>query len=341
MDAQASLDSIFADMDGLLAAERPAPMAHRNGVCRNCASFALVVCGSTGWPGSVVCEDCGVVQSDLIVWERLGCPSLPMRCSNYKRIHHFHERLSQLLIMESLVPPDALLKISEKLCDGSYSYVNKDVIRSVLRSLGLQIYIEKYLQIIHRITGIEPPIPGPLLLQQLDAQFLELQQPFEVCKPKGRKNYLNYNYVFCRLFQRLGCPQFCMFFPLIKSKQKLRQLDDTYNAMCEVLQWPVTPLQVVPPFSVKLEQPERLIERLRAQFSAQIAAAPDTSSSKTGFRKSDQMIVAALQRAQSRRRSILPGPTSRKAACVKKKTKRDRALLPRSQPLALCPVRRA
>ena len=46
-------------------------------------------------------------------------------------------------------------------------------------------------------------------------------------KSSSRRNFLNYNYVFCRLFQKMGCTKFCMFFPLIRSKVKLRALDES------------------------------------------------------------------------------------------------------------------
>ena len=61
-----------------------------------------------------------------------------------------------------------------KLCDGTYTVLNKDSVRAVLRSLNMQLYIEKWLQIIQRVTGIEPPSPGGQLLMSLDACFMEL-----------------------------------------------------------------------------------------------------------------------------------------------------------------------
>ena len=138
--------------------------------------------------------------------------------SNYKRIHHWHERISQLLLAETAIPADEFGRIAQRLLDGTYAVLNKDSIRAVLRSLNMQLFIEKWLQIIQRLTGIEPPKPGPVLMERLDNMFTDLQMPFSHFKRNGRKNFLNYNYVFCRLFQRLGCPQFSMFFPLIKSK---------------------------------------------------------------------------------------------------------------------------
>ena len=102
-----------------------------------------------------------------------------------------------------------MLLIAERLCDGSFSVINKDNIRTVLRSLKLQIYIEKWLQIIYRITRICPPTPGSQLIGKLDDLFIEMQRPFDCSKLEARKNFLNYNYVFCRLFQMIGCTQFC------------------------------------------------------------------------------------------------------------------------------------
>ena len=49
--------------------------------------------------------------------------------------------------------------------------------RRPLRSLNLQVYIEKWLQIIERCTGIVPPCPGPVILERLDQQFIELEKP--------------------------------------------------------------------------------------------------------------------------------------------------------------------
>jgi hypothetical protein len=77
------------------------------------------------------------------------------------------------------------------------------------------------------------------LVRELDNLFLELQRPFDAHKSAQRKNFLNYNYVFCRLLQKMGCKQFCMFFPLIKSSQKLQHLDEMWDNMAESLNWPM------------------------------------------------------------------------------------------------------
>ena len=277
---------------------RPVPFTH-SGICVGCGGCNFVFNGqSSGHPGSRVCDDCGIVDTGYVFWETMYGRCTPTKSSNYKRIHHWHERISQLLLMESAIPPDQMLRIAEKLCDGSHTTLNKDTVRSVLRSLNMQLYIEKWLQIIFRITTIQPPFPGPLVVQQLDSLFNELQRPFDSCKIVGRKNFLNYNYVFCRLFQKIGTPQFSMFFPLIKSTSKLKSLDKMWGSMVDKLQWPFTPLQQVPSFAVKLHSPQTLLQKLAQKCVWTIPAEPQIKPLKTVYRKSDHLAPLRYERKQ-------------------------------------------
>ena len=313
---QDDIDRAFADMDSILAAERPTP--HQpTGVCVQCGHHSLVRGGN--FCGESVCDACGVVQPGLHLPPEYYYP-LPCKYSNYKRIHHWHERISQLLLAESAIPDHEFKLIAEKLCDGSYPVLNKDCIRAVLRSLNMQLYIEKWLQIIHRITGIMPPMPGPLLIRQLDQLFIELQEPFAHYKTEKRKNFLNYNYVFCRLFQKVGCPQFCMFFPLIKSRQKLRTLDDMWTDMTASIQWEVPTLQVVAPFAVRLERPSLLLRQICSRIDDSAQAERRTEQSRMEsrtwghcpkeylsqlpkLRRSDQLVLESQRRGWVRKRS--------------------------------------
>lgn len=283
--SQADLDACFHDMEHLLAEQRPVPFKW-DGLCVGCGGSNFVYNGSSsGHPGSSVCNDCGVIENGNSYWETMYGRTIPTKSSNYKRVHHWHERISQLLLLESEIPNDKMLQIGEELCSGKYKAVNKDTVRAVLRSLNMQLYIEKWLQVINRLTGISPPAPGPRMIQQLDALFQDLQRPFDAHRSAERKNFLNYNYVFCRLFQKMNCSQFCMFFPLIKSKQKLKALDETWFKMTESVGWPSTPLQHVEPFSVQLEQPDLLLQSLRSRCAETIPAAIDIVPSRMAFRK--------------------------------------------------------
>ena len=300
---QGDVDAAFADMEHLLDADRHASKCDSR-VCADCGCGEFVYCGSgSPHPGSRVCTACGVVQAGNIYFETMYGKFVPTRGSNYKRIHHWHERISQLLIHESPIPRHEMQLIAEKLCDGTHQVLNKDTIRTVLRSLNLQLYIEKWLQIIYRLTDIRPPCPGPLLIQQLDSMFHELQRPFNTFKMEGRKNFLNYNYVFRRLFQAIGCPKFSMFFPLIKSPSKLRHLDKMWEAMAKSLNWEVTPLLSVPCFSVQLADPSSLLARLASQPELQSPVERSILLPRKLYHASDRMKTFEAQSSKSPRPS--------------------------------------
>ena len=316
---QSELDAAFADMEFLLDEQKPTPRSFP-GCCVGCGADNFVYNGPcSGIPGSSICVDCGAVVSGNVFYETMYGNRVPTKCSNYKRIHHWHERISQLLLQESQIPNDEMLQIGEVICSGSYDLINKDTIRAVLRSLNKQLYIEKWLQIIYRITGITPPIPGPVLVQQLDKLFLELQRPFEAYCLKGRKNFLNYNYVFCRLFQKLKCTQFCMFFPLIKSKAKLKLLDEMWFEMTRSINWEFTPLQYVAPFAVQLEQPGLSLHRLKLECELQAPVVPERVPSRKVYHTSGHYRAKFQQREPKPLRSVPFEPKFQKLGLLKKR----------------------
>ena len=286
---QEDVDRAFSDYDRMLLTLNPRPQyATRDAVlCVGCGGVDFTYNNSgTDEPGARVCNKCGTVQPGTIIFEHMFGRHIPTRTSNYKRIHHWHERISQLMLMESRIPVEHMVAIGEKLLDGTTTVVSKDSIRAVLRSLGLQVYIEKWLQIIERCTGVVPPCPGPAVLHRLDELFLELQRPFTACKIEERRNFLNYNYVFCRLFQRMGCTKFCMFFPLIRSKVKLKTLDQMWVAMASSLGWETPPLDHVAPFSVRIANPAALLSQLKVQCAVLAPAVPRTVPMKTAIHRS-------------------------------------------------------
>lgn len=183
----------------------------------------------------------------------------------------------------------------------------------------MQLYIEKWLQIVFRVTRIAPPIPGNILVHKLDEMFQELQEPFNTFRAERRKNFLNYNYVFCRLFQRVHCTQFCMFFPLIKSKQKLQQLDDMWTQMAGALNWEIKPLEQVAPFAVRLERPDLLLQRLASEYVPQVPAALQIAPSKMVFRTLGRYSAEKLLRSTAQPRLDPPEQEPQKAAAAKKR----------------------
>ena len=216
-----------------------------NDTCPKCKSVDLVLCYADGCH---VCTNCGEVVTQQVF---AAAWSFVQKFSNYKRIHHFHERISQFSLNESIIPEDDMQRIVAQIKENHTQTINKTNIRKVLRHLGMQNYIEKWLQIMWRVTTLQPPILTCRVSMQLDLLFIQMQLPFLSVRPKVRKNFLNYNYVFNRLFQKLGLSELGMFFPLIKSKSKLAALDNMWYDICDMLGWQKEPLITFKPFSIK------------------------------------------------------------------------------------------
>jgi hypothetical protein len=319
---QADIDRAFAEFD--LIRPHPAPALRHAMLCVGCGSERYTFNNSgSNEAGSRVCDDCGVVQPGNVIFEQMFGRKCAKHTSNYKRIHHWHERISQLLIMESRIPPEHMVAIGTRLLDGSHAVISKDTIRGVLRSLNLQVYIEKWLQIIERCTGIYPPCPGPVILERLDHQFKEIEKPFLVTKPDSRRNFLNYNYVFSRLLQRMDCAKFCMFFPLIRSKQKLRNLDETWAKMTTLMGWPSEPLQLVAPFAVKLQSPTSLLQRLVGTTLGLAPAVPRPMPFRTVCRSSTPKFSKGPPNRERPKALQFAQPTQTLALQLKRR-KRDR-----------------
>ena len=71
--------------------------------------------------------------------------------------------------------------------------------------------------------------------------FKQTEEPFSKHCPKERKNFLNYSYVFHKFFEILDMPEFADCFPLLKSRDKLKKADESWEKICKELNWPFYP----------------------------------------------------------------------------------------------------
>ena len=67
--------------------------------------------------------------------------------------------------------------------------------------------------------------------------FKEIQNPFQKHCPKHRKNFLSYSYVIHKFIQLLGIDEYLIYFPLLKSREKLYQQDKIWKEICNDLDW--------------------------------------------------------------------------------------------------------
>ena len=109
-EAQAALDRAFADLDHLLARRGADDGARGRCVNGDCRGDDFCFLGpADGNPGARVCNACGCVQDQVVFFETMYGNRTPTKTSNYKRLHHWHERISskKIWIMEEGLQPQA------------------------------------------------------------------------------------------------------------------------------------------------------------------------------------------------------------------------------------------
>jgi len=163
---------------------------------------------------------------------------------NYKRNGHFQECLNQIQAKENTrIPPIIFQKLTEEFKKYNISnpkLFTSKLVKMYLCKLGFSKYYEHIPTIINEFCGLPPLKFTPSLEKDLRIMFDEMQAPFErhrliIC-PK-RKNFLNYNYTFYKMFQLLGKDEFLGYFPLLKSREKLYEHELLWKGICKDLRW--------------------------------------------------------------------------------------------------------
>ena len=110
-------------------------------------------------------------------------------------------------------------------------------IREILKKLKLNKFYEHIPYIINKINGKPPPSISKEIEEKLRYMFKEIHTPFQNHCPKHRKNFLSYSYVIHKFIQLLGIDEYLVYFPLLKSREKLYQQDKIWKNICNDLKW--------------------------------------------------------------------------------------------------------
>ena len=195
----------------------------------------------------LICENCGITKSIMIVTERSSYNDPPREVSYfaYKRINHFNEWLAQFQAKEKADLPENIFKDIKKELDKNKSInannLNYKQIREILKKLNYNKYYEHIPHIISIITGKKAPVLDRLKEEQLRSLFKEIQIPFINNCPANRKNFLSYSYVLHKFCELLEYDHLLEFFPLLKSREKLYQQDLIWEKICNDLKWQFIP----------------------------------------------------------------------------------------------------
>lgn len=193
--------------------------------------------------GFQVCDKCGRQDSIITESDKPSYKDPPPEVSYfaYKRMNHFNECLSQFQGKESTeVPQEVLDKLFleiKKERINNLALLKPIKIKEYLKKLKLNKYYEHIPQILFRITGIPPPNFSKQQEEKLRLMFKEIQSPWREECPKGRKNFLSYDYVLYKFMELLEIDDYKEYFPLLKDRDKRYATDKIWKGICKRLRW--------------------------------------------------------------------------------------------------------
>ena len=193
--------------------------------------------------GILACPKCGSQEYMLVVSDFPSFRDPPKERNNYayKKINHLNEILNQFQAKESTIIPDEVMH--EVICEikkrriQNIAELNEIGMREILKKLNKSKYYEHAAHILSRLNGNPPPTITPEIEEKIRAMFQEIQAPFLLYCPDDRTNFLSYSYILYKFFELLELDEYKMYFPLLKSRDRLISHDLIWKKICDYLKW--------------------------------------------------------------------------------------------------------
>ena len=193
--------------------------------------------------GILYCPSCGSEEYMLVVSDVPSFRDPPKERNNYayKKINHLNEILNQFQGKESTIIPIEVM--NEVICEikkrriQNVAELGEKEIREILKKIGRSKYYEHGTHIISRLNGNPPPTITPEIEEKIRTMFQEIQAPFLIYCPDDRTNFLSYSYILYKFFELLELDEYKVYFPLLKSRDRLISHDEIWQKICDYLKW--------------------------------------------------------------------------------------------------------
>lgn len=193
--------------------------------------------------GILVCPNCGSEEYTMVVSDFTSFRDPPKERNNYayKKINHLNEILNQFQAKESTIIPDEVMnevvcEIKKRRIQNVAELCEKDV-REILKKINRSKYYEHAAHIVSRLNGNPPPTITPEIEEKIRAMFQDIQAPFLLYCPNDRTNFLSYSYILYKFFELLELDEYKIYFPLLKSRDRLIAHDQIWKKICDYLRW--------------------------------------------------------------------------------------------------------
>jgi uncharacterized Zn finger protein (UPF0148 family) len=193
--------------------------------------------------GILICPNCGSEEYMMVVSDFPSFRDPPKERNNYayKKINHLNEILNQFQAKESTIIPDEVM--NEVICEVkkrriiNIAELTEKDIREILKKINRSKYYEHATHILSRLNGNPPPTITPEIEEKIRAMFQEIQAPFLLYCPDDRTNFLSYSYILYKFFELLELDEYKVYFPLLKSRDRLIAHDQIWKKICDYLKW--------------------------------------------------------------------------------------------------------
>ena len=185
---------------------------------------------------SYVCPMCGDSEEIILDEDRQIKEYSP-----YKRINHFKEWINQFQAKETTeIQESIFLEIIAEINKNRIKDLKKldrDKMKQILKKLGYNNLYEHIPYIINKLSGLAPPTINRHIEMKFIDMFTQIQDPWEIHKPTGRKNFLSYSYVLHKFCLLLELDHLLTSFPLLKSIKNLKEQEQVWEKICKSLRW--------------------------------------------------------------------------------------------------------
>jgi hypothetical protein len=188
---------------------------------------------------SYICPVCGIMEFVIIDEDKTIKDYSP-----YQRRNHFKEWLNQFQAKETTeisndVFEHIIIELSKNRIS-DYTKLNRCKMQKILKKLGYNKLYEHIPFIINKISGL----PAPKITREIEEKFIkmfmQIQEPWDLYKPTGRKNFLSYPYILFKFSELLELDDLLVYFPMLKPT-KLMEQDLIWGKFCKHLKWEFYP----------------------------------------------------------------------------------------------------
>ncbi len=217
--------------------------------CQHCGSEDVRVYMQEGM---TCCNACGTAEFIVVDSDKPSFKDQPKEIHywSYKRSNHLNECLNQMQGKETTDISDELVeRITAELRKRritNMADVTAPMLRSILKKLNESKYYEHLASLLQRLNGASLPYLPPDLEKKIKTMFAQMQMPYVKHAPKGRSNFMSYNFCVYKCLQLLGYDEYlenneCQFIKLLKTRDKLQEQDKVWSKICAELRWEFLP----------------------------------------------------------------------------------------------------